>query len=525
MWAAQSHATTSRTVLLTATTLGSLYVGWKIAVSLYSKRVIEAAIKKQQLHSPDSTLPVLGNTLDLLIFQRDRLWDWVTEQSELSEGKPWVLRVIGRPTSLVITSPEALEDVFKTQFDVFERGADMRELFYAFVGDGIVGADGDEWLKHRRTASHMFTARMLRDVVDAVAKEKSIQLRDVLADCAKQGRVVSMKSLLTKFSNDVFTKIGFGVDLNGLGGDVNADMDHPFIKALEVYTAVLCARLLSPTWLWKLKRFLNIGDERALKYANKVVHDLTNEVMRESIKTKASDEGDGRKDLLSLFMEANDPTDVQVVRDSVMNFLLAGGETTSFSLSWVIVNLNRYPAVLAKLRAEFREKLPGLMTGDIGAPTFEDLQNLPYLEAVVKESLRLYVTAINRVANQSTTLTDGTFVPSGCGIMVPLYAAARMKDVWGDDADQYKPERWIDPDTGRVRHVSSFKFISFIAGPRQCIGMRFALLQMRIAIAVLFSRFDLKTEENPFEITYDIAFTLPVKGPLNVSVHEISTAQ
>ncbi|KAE9047891.1 hypothetical protein PR003_g13680 [Phytophthora rubi] len=167
-----------------------------------------------------------------------------------------------------------------------------------------------------------------------------------------------------------------------------------------------------------------------------------------------------------------------------MNFLLAGSETTSFSLSWVIVNLNRYPDVLAKLRAEFREKLPGLMTGEIDAPT------------------------------------DGTFVPLGCGVMVPLYAAARMKDVWGEDADEYKPERWIDPETGKLKHVSSFKFVSFIAGPRQCIGMRFALLQMRIAIAVLFSRFDLKTVEDPFEITYDIAFTLPVEGPLNVSVRE-----
>ncbi|KAE9292951.1 hypothetical protein PF008_g24928 [Phytophthora fragariae] len=128
-----------------------------------------------------------------------------------------------------------------------------------------------------------------------------------------------------------------------------------------------------------------------------------------------------------------------------MNFLLAGSETTSFSLSWVIVNLNRYPDVLAKLRAEFREKLPGLMTGEIDAPTT-------------------------------------------CGV--------------------------------KMKHVSSFKFVSFIAGPRQCIGMRFALLQMRIAIAVLFSRFDLKTVEDPFEITYDIAFTLPVEGPLNVSVRD-----
>ncbi|OWZ11374.1 Cytochrome P450 [Phytophthora megakarya] len=443
----------------------------------------------------------------------------MTEQSRLSGGKPWVLRILSQPTTLVFTSPEAFEDIFKTQFDTFERGPDMRELFFAFFGKGIIGADGDAWLKHRRTASAMFTARTLRDVVDAVAKEKSLQMRDVLAEYAKQHKVVSMKSLLGKFSSDVFTKIGFGVDLNGLGGGVD-EADHPFIGAVEVYDDVLGARLKSPTWYWKLKRFLNIGDERELKHASKIVHDLTHEVIRESLESKNRGDGQARKDLLALLV--NSENDLEIIRDSAMNFLLAGKDTTGFSLSWIIVNMNRHPAVLAKLRAELHEKLPGLKTGEIEAPTFEALQHLPYLKAVVKESLRLFVSATNRVPNQSTTLRDGTYIPFGCGVMMPIYASSRMKSVWGEDADEYKPERWIDPETGKVKPVSPFKFCSFIGGPRICIGMRFALLQMRIATAVIFSRFDLKTVEDPFAITYDIAFTLPVKGPLDVTVHEIA---
>lgn len=219
-----------------------------------------------------------------------------------------------------------------------------------------------------------------------------------------------------------------------------------------------------------------------------------------------------RTDLLTLFVEANTSIDPKAVHDTLMSFLLASKDTSSFSLSWVLINLNRYPAVLAKLRDEIRANLPGLMTGEIKVPTMEDLQKLPYLEAVAKESLRLHMTASNRMANTATTLSDGTFVPEGCAVMIPMYASARVKSVWGEDAAEYKPERWIDAATGKVTPVSPFKFVTFGAGPRQCLGMRFALLQIQTTMAVLFSHFDLKTTEDPFDLTYDFAITLPVKA-------------
>ncbi|KAE8896484.1 hypothetical protein PF005_g3388 [Phytophthora fragariae] len=519
MWMAQQQALIYD-VLLTAVSLAALYAVWRIASSVYSQRVVDAALAIQKLHTPPSTIPVLGNTLDALFFQKDRFWDWITEQSSLSRGKPWVLRLVGRPATLVCTSPETLEDIFRTHFDTFERGAELRDLLYDFFGEGIVGADGENWKMQRRAASHMFTTRALREVMEAVVKEKTLQLRDALTECSKEGRPVEMKSLLGKFSGDTFTKIAFGVDLNGLAGDVDAENDHPFNAAVEVMSEALGSRLLSPTLVWKLKRFLNVGDERKLKQACEVAHELTHQVMSESMQQKKSD----KKDLLTLLVESNSDMDIAVVRDAAMNFLLAGKDSTTFSLSWIIVNLNRHPRVLAKLREEISTQLPGLVSGEIDVPTINDLYELPYLEAVVKESLRLHAIATTRVPNKSVTLSDGTFVPFGCAVMMPAYATARLKNVWGEDASDYKPERWIDPDTGKIKTVSPFKFGTFISGPRHCVGMRFALLEMRIATAVLFSRFDLTTVKDPFEITYEYAFTLPVKGPLDVTVRTLSDA-
>jgi cytochrome P450 len=521
MWGSTQHQVSERQATMAIGTLGALYVSYKLLSAAYKARAFDA----QGLHRPTSTLPILGNTLDVMFYQKERLWDWMAEQSNLSEGKPWVLSIIGRPPTLVLTSPQEIEDVFKSQVDTFGRGADLRDIIYDIFGDGIAGVDGEEWLKQRRVASHLFSMKMLREAMDQVIIEKVTRLKEVLADCAKEGRVVPMKSLFGKFTSEVFTKIGFGVDLHSLESDPCSDSNDAFIKAVDVYAEVFGARVQSPAWFWKLKRFLCIGDERRLQQSAKVAECLTQDVLAKAVDIRRRDSSEmKRTDLLTLFVEQSTAIDPKAVHDTLMSFLLASKDTSSFSLSWVLINLNRYPAVLTKLRDEIREKLPGLMTGEIKVPTMEDLQKLPYLEAVVKESLRLHMTASNRMANKATTLSDGTFVPERCAVMIPMYASARVKSVWGEDAGEYRPERWIDLTTGKVKPVSPFKFVTFGAGPRQCLGMRFALLQLQTTVAVLFSHFDLKTTEDPFDLTYDFAITLPVKGPLDVTVRELTPA-
>ncbi|KAE8994995.1 hypothetical protein PR001_g20237 [Phytophthora rubi] len=490
MWGMAQHRVNEREAALAAGALGTLYLSYKLLSAMYKSGRMARAFDAQGLYRPKSTLPILGNTLDVMFYQKERLWDWMAEQGNLSEGKPWVLSIVGRPDALVVTSPEACEDVFKTQFGNFGRGSELRDVIYDIFGDGIAGVE--EWQKQRRVASHLFSMKMLRDVMDEVIIEKVTKLKEVLAD---------------------------------LESDPCSDSNNAFIKAVDVYAEVFGARVQSPAWFWKLKRLLSIGDEGRLKRSAKVAESLTQEVLAKSLEVRRRDSSEVKQtDLLTLFVETHTSIDPKAVHDTLMSFLLASKDTSSFSLSWILVNLNRYPAVLAKLREEIRQNLPGLMTGEIKVPTMEDLQKLPYLEAVVKESLRLQMTASNRMAKTSTTLSDGTFVPEGCAVMIPMYASARVKSVWGEDAAEYKPERWIDATTGKVTPVSPFKFVTFGAGPRQCLGMRFALLQIQTTVAVLFSHLDLKTTEDPFDLTYDFAITLPVKGPLNVTVRQVTPA-
>ncbi|KAG6977375.1 hypothetical protein JG688_00000447 [Phytophthora aleatoria] len=469
MWTLSQHDAAAAVAFVTA-----VYVGWDVVSSVVARRAVNKVLADQEIYEPPS-LPIVGHTLELAN-NKDRFHDWLTEKCLAAGGRPWVLRIIGRPPTLVLTSPKEIEGVFKTHVDIFEKGPDIREIGYDFFGEGIVGVDGDKWRQQRRTASHLFSMNMLKDKMDAVVIEKSLQLRDVLAECARKNEPVSMKSLLSKLSSDVFTKIGFGVDLNGLGGDVDVEMEHPFIKA---------------------KRF-GLAEEGELRKAQKIVHNLVTDIMKKSIADKnAATDSKQQKDLITLFMDTMDSTAaVMEIRDAVMNFFLAGKDTTFFSMSWMIVNMNRYPRVLEKIRAEINANLPELMSGELEAPSMSDLQKLPYLEAAMRESLRLYMATVHRAPNQSCM---------------------------GEDAAEFRPERWIDED-GKVITMSPFKFFSFLAGPHQCLGMRFALLEMQTVMAVLLSRFDIKTVENPFDITYDYSVVIPVKGPLMANIHDRSAS-
>ncbi|KAG3241187.1 hypothetical protein PI124_g13943 [Phytophthora idaei] len=203
-----------------------------------------------------------------------------------------------------------------------------------------------------------------------------------------------------------------------------------------------------------------------------------------------------------------------------MTFVFAGKDSTAHSMGWFIVNMNRYPEVLRKIREEMKEKLPGLLTGEIKVPTQEQIHDLVYLEAVVKENIRLHPSTgfIVREAMQDTTLVDGTFVKKGQTVMASSYCNARNKKTWGEDTLEFKPERMIDPETGKLRVFSPYVFSGFGSGQHVCIGQKFALMEIKLAMATLFSKFDIKTVEDPWKLTYEFSLTIPVKGPLEVEV-------
>lgn len=229
---------------------------------------------------------------------------------------------------------------------------------------------------------------------------------------------------------------------------------------------------------------------------------------------------------MSLFLDQHlrDGSDLQafeprLLSDIVLNFLAAGRDTTSAALTWFFYAMAQNPQVGRKLRQELAYKVPTLVNGELLAPSLKQLQDLPYLEAAVKESLRLYPTipANIREANQDVVLCDGTFIRKGTTVNFPSYALGRMEWVWGPDARQFRPERWIDDATGKVISVSPYKFNVFLAGSRVCMGKGLAIAQIMMVAAGLLSRFHFEIVPGQ-DLAYSLQPTLKFKHGLRVRV-------
>uniref|UniRef100_K3X3A6 Cytochrome P450 n=1 Tax=Globisporangium ultimum (strain ATCC 200006 / CBS 805.95 / DAOM BR144) TaxID=431595 RepID=K3X3A6_GLOUD len=476
---------------------------------------------------PRGTLPIFYNTFQSLA-NAHHIYDWLVAQCERFDGKPYWLQLVGGPSVVVLSTPEHFEEVLKTHFETFDKGPIMNENLRDLLGDGIFAVDSAKWVHQRKTASNLFSLRSLRESMAESIQKHALVLNKVFDRAARSQQSLDLFKLLNRFTMETFAEIGFGVELGALA----SDHDHAFQAAFDSAQRVLGYRFMRPQWTWKLQRYLNIGAEKGLKRSIQVINDTVFGIIEQSLEnrrmsTSRSTLPQGKKDIVSLFLDhmsddhasKSDPFDPTFLRDIVVNFLIAGRDTTAQALSWFFYCLSQHPDVEHKIRAELAAKLPELMRGAIAHPSMEQVNQLPYLEAALRETLRLYpsVPANIKHATKDTLFHDGTFIRQNEGAVISSYVLARMTHVWGHDAKEYRPERWLDAKSGRLVSESAFKFNTFHAGPRMCLGMNLAMMEMKIVVAMVVARFHLALVPGQ-HITYDFSLTHPIKGALMMNV-------
>ncbi|KAH7297799.1 hypothetical protein KP509_25G013400 [Ceratopteris richardii] len=503
---------------------------------------------QRKLLAPKSW-PLLGASIEQFM-NYDRLHDWLLEYLEKTD----TIRVpmpFGHSYTYT-TNPDNVEYILKSNFSNFPKGHIFHENMEELLGDGIFNSDGDAWRQQRKTASFEFASKVLRDFSTVVFREYAHKLAFILVHLSQVQGPVDMQDIFMRLTLDSICKIGFGVDMGTLSPVLP---EVPFAKCFDQANYIVTLRFIDP--LWKIKRIFNLGQEALLKKSINVIDDFTYGVIRtrrEEMNTQESAKSKDavRPDILSRFiMLSNDPEsnlNDKSLRDIVLNFVIAGRDTTAVTLSWFTFLLAKNTHVADRIYEELcafeQERKQASSCADksnqhpssASAPSngslrssssdladtcsshpdlatiqacisafsallsYDSISCLPYLHASICETLRLYpaVPEDPKGILSDDVLPSGVALKKGCMITYSPYCMGRMKALWGDDSKSFNPDRWIKDNS--VQSVSPFKFATFQAGPRICIGKDSAFLQMKITTAILcrFFTFTL-VEEAPIK--------------------------
>lgn len=424
-------------------------------------------------------------------------------------------RLLSPFRSEVYTSdPANVEYILKTNFQNFGKGYHNYHILSDLLGDGIFAVDGEKWRHQRKVSSYEFSTKVLRDFSSAVFRKNAAKLARIISeDYAKSDRTIDAQDLLMKSTLDSIFKVGFGVELNSIAGSSEGTQ---FANAFNDSSAMTLWRYVDI--LWEIKRFLNVGFEAKLKKNIKIVDDFINKIISSKIEQgfKSADGSlsNKKEDILSRFLELNE-TDPRYLRDITLNFLVAGRDTTATTLSWFLYMLCKNPHVQDKAAKEVRKATDAKDNTPfdqyVESVTDDALDKMHYLHAALAETLRLYpaVPVDAKICFSDDTLPDGYSVRKGDMVAYQPYAMGRMKYIWGEDAEEFRPERWLDQD-GYFRGESSFKFTAFQAGPRICLGKEFAYRQMKIFAAILLGCFVFKMKDENKPVNYRTMLNLHI---------------
>ncbi|XVE52250.1 hypothetical protein DITRI_Ditri02bG0108100 [Diplodiscus trichospermus] len=463
--------------------------------------------------------PVKGSVFNQL-FYLNHIYDY---QTLLAKELP-TFRLLGLSHSEICTTDSRnIEYVLKTKFDNYAKGRYLEEIVSDLWGKGIFAVDGDKWRQQRKLASYEFSTRVLRDFSCSVFRRNAAKLVRAVSKLAMSDQVIEFQEMFMKCTMESIFKVGFGIDLNCMDWSSNEEGTN-FMKAFDDANELLTLRYTDP--LWRLKRFLNIGFEASLRSNIKVIDNFIHKIISTKKKLLATNpDRNIKEDILSRFLaeaEKNPETiSDQYLRDIILNFLLAGKDTTANTLCWFFYMLCKNPLVQEKVAQEVIDTTCGNENDanfDDFTTTITDatLEKMHYLHAALSETLRLYpvVPVDGRRAQVDDILPDGHKVKRGDDVYYMAYAMGRMPYIWGEDAENFRPERWIN--NGVFQPESPFKFASFHAGPRICLGREFAYRQMKILSIALLRYFRFKLADDTKVATYRITFTLHMKGGLHL---------
>ena len=369
---------------------------------------------------------------------------------------------------VAVADPELVQELLVTKWQRFPRT--RQSLNLGIIGRGLLALSGDEWLERRRLAQTAFTKAVLGGLAQASAEATKSLCASWDEEQAHHGSV-NLEPGMLRLSMAVIARMLLSTDITSTTAD---QIGQTLRRGLQLI-------LKRNTAIWSAPMWLPTPGNRALL---EVRRKLT-EFISDNISQRHEDASEST-DLLSTLKSARDPRTgktltAEALLEETKTLFFAGYETASTSLTWALYLIARNPEVALEAQKELDGKLCGR------TPGLDDLQTLPYIRAILQETMRVYppVYALPRIAIADEEL--GGYSISRGTIVIASIAGVHGSPVWGQDRDKFRPERFLSGNWPRRA------FMPYGAGRHLCIGNDFANVEMAIVLAMLLQRYTLET--------------------------------
>ncbi|KAL5717953.1 hypothetical protein ACHQM5_010933 [Ranunculus cassubicifolius] len=427
---------------------------------------------------------------------------------------PLILLKLGKIPTLVVQSAEMAKEIMKTHDIIFaDRPSITASKHFLYDGKDLVFARyGDHWRQMRRLCTHLLSDKRVQSF-RSVQEEEISNMVDKIRERISLQQEVNVSELILTVTNNVISRVALSrrlgnseygrhvEDAKNLFGHSTVEDMFPLLKWIDVLTGV--------------HKRMKTTSTTILQFFDKVIEEHL-------IARKNNGEQSGRRDFVDLLLDYEEDsqlTGAEFTRENLkgvlMNMFAAGTDTTYVTIEWAMAELVSHPHVMKKLQEEIRR-----VVGVTKYGMDENVINqMGYLNCVIKEVLRMHPAAAMSVPRESTasTLVEGYTIPAKTKVLINLWAINRDPKIW-EKADEFIPERFINnPIDFRGQN---FDFIPFGAGRRGCPGISFAIASVESILANLLYWFDWELPGSEVKMDVDMTevfgFTVGMKYPLHL---------
>ena len=409
----------------------------------------------------------------------------------------------GRRAMAVVSDADLANAVLKARPEDFRRSSQLEQVSILGVSTrGIFMAEGERWRRQRPVIVQSLDTGHLRQFFPTLVKVTQRLRGRWQADGADAGgRDVQVD--LMRFTVDVTASLAFGQDINTQEQQGEVIQEH-----LDKIFPTIQRRLLAPFPYWRYLRLP--GDRDLVQSVHKIYAMIADFVAaaRAQLAARPQLREHPENLLQSLLVAAATDTafDEREIADNVLTMLLAGEDTTANSLAWTLYFLARHPEVQARMSAEVDAALRAR-----ALESFEQTRDLPYIDAVINEAMRLKPVAPLNVVEANRDLTIGQLRLRRGDAVAILSRAIALRETAFEQLLRFDPERWLLVEGGR-RAFNPRSFMPFGSGPRLCPGRSLALLEMKTVLAMIARDFRVEAACDLDRVSERLAFTMSPRG-------------